>query len=87
MADVSKKTADSAGKDLPVAVGPKRTGIVQFAREVYREGYQKVSWPSWKETYLTTIMVFLMVGVMMFLFFFIDWLLATGEGWILRLAG
>jgi preprotein translocase subunit SecE len=87
VAEASKKTADSAGKDLPVAVAAKRTGIVQFMREVYREGYQKVSWPSWKETYLTTIMVFIMVGLMMFFFFFVDWILATGEGWILRSAG
>jgi hypothetical protein len=28
-----------------------------------------------------------MVGLMMFFFFFVDWLLAMGEGWILRSAG
>ena len=82
-----KKTADSAGKDLPAAVPTKRTGVVQFLREVYREGYEKVTWPSWKETYLTTIMVFIMVGVMMLFFFAIDYLLAAGEGWILKAAG
>ncbi len=87
MAEASKKTADSAGKDLPAPVVTKRTGLVQFMREVYREGYQKVSWPSWKETYLTTIMVFIMVGLMMMFFFFVDWLLAMGEGLILRSAG
>jgi preprotein translocase subunit SecE len=87
VADVSKKTADSAGKDVPAAIAVKRTGLVQFGREVYREGIVKVTWPSWKETYLTTIMVFVMVGLMMFFFFFVDWLLAMGEGWILRSAG
>jgi preprotein translocase subunit SecE len=87
VADVSKKTADSAGKDVPATVAVKRTGLVQFGREVYREGIVKVTWPSWKETYLTTIMVFVMVGLMMFFFFFVDWLLAMGEGWILRSAG
>jgi len=87
VAEATKKTADSAGKGLPAAVPVKRSGLVQFMREVYREGYEKVSWPSWKETYLTTIMVFVMVGLMMFFFFFVDLLLSTGESWILRAAG
>ena len=82
-----KKTADGAGKDLPAPVPVKRTGLIQFLREVYREGYEKVSWPSWKETYLTTIMVFIMVGLVMLFFFIVDWLLAMGEGWILKAAG
>ena len=86
MADATKKTADSSG-NLPAAVPVKRTGLIQFCREVYREGYEKVSWPSWKETYLTTIMVFVMVGVMMFFFFFVDLLLSAGESWILKAAG
>jgi len=32
-------------------------------------------------------MVFIMVGLMMFFFFFIDYLLAMGERWILGAAG
>jgi preprotein translocase subunit SecE len=87
MAEATKKTADSAGKDLPAPVPVKRTGLVQFLREVYREGYEKVTWPSWKETYLTTIMVFVMVGLMMMFFFLVDLLLSTGESWILKFAG
>jgi preprotein translocase subunit SecE len=87
VAEATKKTADSAGKDLPAAVPVKRTGVVQFFREVYREGYEKVTWPSWKETYLTTIMVFIMVGLMMMFFFVIDLALSSGESWILRAAG
>ncbi|MGB8362942.1 MAG: preprotein translocase subunit SecE [Rhizomicrobium sp.] len=87
MAEATKKTADSAGKSLPVPVAVKRGGVVQFVREAWREGIEKVTWPSWKETYLTTIMVFIMVGAMMLFFFGVDWLLALGEGWILRSAG
>jgi preprotein translocase subunit SecE len=86
VAEATKKTADGAGKALPAAAPLKRSGLVQFGREVWREGIEKVTWPSWKETYLTTIMVFIMVGVMMFFFFFVDWLLAMGEGWVLNLA-
>jgi preprotein translocase subunit SecE len=87
VAEATKKTADSGGKDLPAPTAVKRGGAVQFFREAWREGIEKVTWPSWKETYLTTIMVFIMVGLMMMFFFFIDWLLAFGEGWILKSAG
>ena len=86
MVEATKKTADSAGKVLPAAVTVKRTGVIQFFREVQRET-SKVTWPSWKETWLTTVMVFIMVGLMMFFFFFIDSLLAFGESWILKSAG
>jgi len=86
VAEATKKMADGASKDLPTPA-PRRTGIIQFLREVYREGYEKVSWPSWKETYLTTIMVFIMVGLMMMFFFFVDLILSGGENWILRAAG
>jgi preprotein translocase subunit SecE len=86
VAEATKKMADSAGKDLP-APAPKRTGIVQFLREVYREGYEKVSWPSWKETWLTTTMVFIMVGLTMVFFFLVDFVMSAGENWILKAAG
>ena len=84
MAEATKKTADSAGKDLPAPM--KRGGVFQFVREVQRET-SKVTWPSWKETWLTTVMVFILVGLMMFFFFFVDWLLSSGESWILKMAG
>jgi preprotein translocase subunit SecE len=87
VAQATKKTADSAGKELSAPIAVKRGGTVQFFREVWREGIDKVTWPSWKETYLTTIMVFIMVGLMMLFFFFIDWFLALGESWILKSAG
>ena len=87
MAEATKKMADSGGKDLPAPAPVKRTGIVQFLREVYREGYEKVSWPSWKETWLTTTLVFIMVGVTMMFFFAVDLMLSAGENWILRAAG
>ena len=87
MAEATKKMADSVGKDLPAPAPVKRTGIVQFLREVYREGYEKVSWPSWRETSYTTIAVFIMVGLTMVFFFLVDFVLSAGENWILRAAG
>jgi len=83
VAEATKKTADSAGKDVSLPPPTRRGGPLQFAREVWREGYEKVTWPTWKETYLTTIMVFIMVGAMMLFFFGVDFILARGESWII----
>jgi preprotein translocase subunit SecE len=80
VADAIKKTADSSGKDIPAP--QKRGGIVQFAREVQRET-SKVTWPTWKETWLTTVMVFIMVGLLMFFFFAVDYVLSFGERWLI----
>jgi preprotein translocase subunit SecE len=80
VAEVIKKTADSAGKNVSAPL--KRGGAIQFAREVQRE-ISKVTWPTWKETWLTTVMVFIMVGLMMLFFFFVDWTLSFGERWLI----
>ncbi len=56
-----------------------RRGLIQFFKEVRREGIDKVTWPTFRETYLTTMMVFIMVGLTMMFFFVVDWLLAYGE--------
>jgi len=81
VAQATKKTADGAGKDAPVIAPPRSGGAVQFYREVVRET-SKVTWPSWKETWLTTVMVFIMVAFTMVFFFVADWLLALGERWL-----
>jgi preprotein translocase subunit SecE len=80
VAEATKKTADSAGKDLPAPA--RRGGVIQFAREVQRET-SKVTWPTWKETWLTTVMVFIMVGLLMLFFFVVDWGLSLGERWMI----
>ncbi len=40
----------------------KRTSPAQFAREVRGEA-RKITWTSWKETWITSVMVFIMVVV------------------------
>ena len=82
MAQATKKTADGAGKDLPIPAPARPGGVVQFYRDVLRET-SKVTWPSWKETWLTTVMVFIMVGLMMVFFFLVDFLLQFGERWLI----
>ncbi len=86
MVEATKKTADSASKDLPAPPPARRGGVIQFFREVQRET-SKVTWPTWKETWLTTVMVLFMVCLLMFFFFFADYLLAMGEKWLIGAAG
>jgi preprotein translocase subunit SecE len=78
----AKKTMDATSansKELPAPAPRARRGLIQFVREVRREGIDKVTWPTFRETYLTTMMVFIMVGLTMVFFFVVDWLLAYGE--------
>ena len=68
--------AQETSKDMtPAPV--RRVGPVQFFQEVRREA-SKVTWPTWKETYLTTIMVFIMVFISMIFFAVVDYVLGIG---------
>ncbi len=49
----------------------------EFLRQV-RQETSKVTWPTRKETLVTTGMVFVMVTVMAIFFFFVDQILAFG---------
>ena len=85
MAEATKKTADNAPKALGDAPA-HRESPMKFFEEVRRET-SKVTWPTWKETYLTTIVVFVMVGLTMLFFFGVDWVLAMGERWLIGAMG
>jgi preprotein translocase subunit SecE len=80
MAETTKKTATAGGgNELPPPVPARhRGGPIQFYNEVMRE-MKKVTWPTVKETWLTTVMVFIMVGLTVVFFFFVDTALAFGE--------
>ncbi|MEX0921338.1 MAG: preprotein translocase subunit SecE [Rhodovibrionaceae bacterium] len=58
----------------------------QFMREVRQEG-RKVTWPTRKETTVTTIMVFLMVFFAAIFFFLGDQLLNLGVRTLLGFGG
>ena len=78
MADTTKKNPDGeGGKDLPAPVR-RRGGIFALYGETVRE-MKKVTWPTWKETKYTTLMVFVMVALTVVFFFVVDFLLAKGE--------
>jgi preprotein translocase subunit SecE len=76
MVDVTKKTAIETDAEAPVL--RRRTSPMQFLQEVRRE-MSKITWPSWKETWLTTMMVFIMVGLTMVFFAVVDFILNYGE--------
>jgi len=52
----------------------------QYIREV-RQEVSKVTWPTRKETTVTTIMVFIMVFLAALFFFFVDQILS----WVVRM--
>ena len=58
----------------------------QFMREV-RQEVSKVTWPSRKETMISTVMVFIMVFLAAIFFFVIDQILAFGVRQILGFGG
>ncbi len=58
----------------------------QFIREVRQEG-AKVTWPSRKETLVTTGMVFVMVFLAAIFFFLVDLFLSWSVGKILIFGG
>ena len=76
MADVTKKTVIEADAEAPPP--RRRVSPMQFFQEVRREA-SKVTWPSWKETWLTTPIVLIMVGLTMSFFAVVDFLLQYGE--------
>ncbi|HTQ15643.1 MAG TPA: preprotein translocase subunit SecE [Rhizomicrobium sp.] len=82
MAEASRKSADDTTGSLPA---PARSsgGIVQFVRDVKREAIDKVTWPTIRETRLTTVVVFIMVGLMMLFFYAVDFLFTMAEGWLI----
>ena len=58
----------------------------QFAREVRQEA-AKVTWPSRKETLISTAMVFVMVFFAAMFFFVVDQVLSFGVRQVLGLGG
>jgi preprotein translocase subunit SecE len=58
----------------------------EFVQEVRQEG-SKVTWPSRRETMVTTAMVFVMVFLAAMFFFVVDQVLALGVRFILGFGG
>jgi preprotein translocase subunit SecE len=59
---------------------------LQFFREVRVEA-RKITWPTWRETWITSLMVFIMVVITSVFFFLVDLILSLGVTQILKLGG
>ena len=69
-----------------VAEAPKRkTNPLQFLREVRAEG-RKISWTSRKETWITSVMVLIMVVITAVFFLIVDWGLGAAVAQVLKFA-
>ena len=53
----------------------------EFLQQVRAEG-SKVTWPTRKETMITTAMVFVMVVLASLFFMGVDWILGTAVDWL-----
>ena len=81
--------AQSAGGAAAIAVDspePKkpRTSPAQFFSQVRAEG-RKIVWPSRKETWITSVMVFIMVIIASIFFWIVDTGLGFAFRWIIGL--
>ncbi|MES2032977.1 MAG: preprotein translocase subunit SecE [Pseudomonadota bacterium] len=68
-------SAQGGASAAAVAAPKKRTSPIQFFREVRAEG-RKITWTSRKETWITSVMVFIMVVIAAIFFFGVDTLLS-----------
>ncbi len=66
------------------AAPKKRTSIPQFIGQVRAEG-RKIVWPSRKETWITSVMVLIMVTIAAIFFFVVDYALAFLSGVVLAI--
>ena len=59
-----------------------KLNVAQFVKEVRQEG-SKVTWPTRKETTISTVMVFIMVTITAIFFFVVDKILQAGVQFII----
>ena len=69
-APAAKPPAPVAAKAVPAPPKP-RTSPAQFVREVRAEA-RKITWTSWKETWITSVMVGIMVVITAIFFSVVD---------------
>ena len=86
MRNRAAKTAAAMASPAAVAQAPKKkTSPAQFAREVRAES-RKITWTSRKETWITSVMVAIMVLLAAGFFWVVDLSLSFGVSQVLKLA-
>ena len=72
--DESSKTIEGSAEEVRKK---SQTSPLEFFQQVRSEG-EKVTWTGRNETFVSTIMVLIMVAIMSLFFFVVDWTLRTG---------
>ena len=87
MRDRAAKTAAALATPAGVAVQApkKKTSIPQFLREVRAEA-RKITWTSRKETWITSVMVAIMVTFAAIFFYLVDTVLRLGITQLLKIS-
>ncbi len=79
-------TAQGGSVAAAAPAAPRRkTSPMQFLREVRAEA-RKISWTTRKETWITSVMVLIMVVITAIFFLVVDWALGAGMAQILKFA-
>jgi len=85
---IAAKAATAASTTQTVTVDApapkKKTSIPQFFSQVRAEA-RKIVWPSRKETWITSVMVFIMVAIATIFFWIVDYGLAKISTFLLAL--
>jgi preprotein translocase subunit SecE len=81
----ARPPAKPAAPAAAPAAPKKPFNPIQFAREVRAEA-RKITWTSWRETWITSIMVLIMVVVTALFFLVVDEALGQGMKFLLKLA-
>ena len=63
-----------------------KTNPFEFLQQVREEG-AKVTWPSRRETMISTLMVFIMVAIAAVFFLAVDAVIHRGVQWVLGITG
>src|SRR3954471_9651479 len=81
------KTAAAMGSSTAVVgeAPKKRTSLSQFANEVRAEA-RKVTWTSRRETWITSVMVAIMVVIAAIFFWATNTIISLAMNWILKVA-
>ncbi|CAN5296787.1 MAG: preprotein translocase subunit SecE [Gemmatimonadaceae bacterium] len=77
--------ASNAAKTAAPAAPKKPFNPMRFAQEVRAEA-RKITWTTRKETWITSVMVFIMVVISALFFTFADWILGMGANLLLKFA-
>jgi preprotein translocase subunit SecE len=85
LAPSGQATAAKAGAVKAPAPPKKPINPVRFAQEVRAEA-KKITWTTRKETWITSVMVFIMVVLASLFFTFADWILGMGANLLLKIA-